>query len=74
MQSVFILKLNIPKNFGSYINIVQSDMNVVLRKRNAIFISPFPAHFQQMSQKFYRADGIMHLLIYGMALLELKTS
>ena len=30
---------------------VQNDMNVVLRNRNAIFISPFVAHIQQMSQK-----------------------
>ncbi len=30
-------------------------MNVVLRKRNAIFISPFPAHFQQMN----------HIVLFG---------
>jgi len=38
-------------------SIVQSDMNVALRKRNAIFISPFPAHFQQMSQKLLVTIG-----------------
>ncbi len=31
---------------------VQNDMNVVLQNRNAIFISPFVAHIQQMSQVF----------------------
>ncbi|OQY30492.1 MAG: hypothetical protein B6I38_07405 [Anaerolineaceae bacterium 4572_5.1] len=54
-----------PKYFGSYINIVQSDMNVVLRKRNAIFISPFPAHFQQMSQYFMR---ILILIVSSLCL------
>ena len=38
-------------------SIVQSDMNVALRKRNAIFISPFPAHFQQMNQKLLVTIG-----------------
>ncbi|RLD11712.1 MAG: hypothetical protein DRI56_00325, partial [Chloroflexota bacterium] len=34
---------------GSCMKNVQNDMNVVLRNRNAIFISPFVAHIQQMS-------------------------
>lgn len=34
---------------GSYIKNVQTDTNVVLRNRDAIFILPFAAHIQQMS-------------------------
>ncbi|OQY37202.1 MAG: hypothetical protein DRI56_07920 [Chloroflexota bacterium] len=32
---------------------VQNDMNVVLRNCNAIFISPFVAHIQQLSLTFF---------------------